>query len=86
MIFKTGIRVIHPVYGKGTVVNVSDEKALGDSSHGWPEVRVGDHIWANGASRYKGRLNVAVKFDGGGPMGFAENSSNDVKDLTSEIA
>ncbi len=26
--------------------------------------------------------NYAVKFDKGGPLGFAENSTNDVKDLT----
>jgi hypothetical protein len=30
----------------------------------------------------KGSLNIAVKFDKGGPMGFAEYASNDVKSLT----
>ena len=26
--------------------------------------------------------NYAIKFDNGGPMGFAENSTNDVENLT----
>lgn len=39
-------------------------------------------IWqSNGASRYTGSLNIYVKFDNGGPQGFADNSTNDVNSL-----
>jgi hypothetical protein len=31
--------------------------------------------------RYAGSVNIYVKFDTGGPEGFAENSTNDIKDL-----
>ena len=29
--------------------------------------------------------NYAIKFDGGGPMGFAEHATNDVKHLTKAV-
>jgi hypothetical protein len=36
----------------------------------------------NGESRYSGSLNMVVKFDAGGPMGWANNASNDVRELS----
>jgi hypothetical protein len=34
--------------------------------------------------RYISNLNVYVKFDQGGPQGFAVNASNDVKELVEQ--
>ena len=65
-----GSRVSHPVFGSGTIVFVARKSEFDNRSYG-----------ENGVSRYDRNLNVGVKFDNGGPMGFAANSSNDVADL-----
>jgi len=41
----------------------------------------GSGVVVNVLEGKSGSLNVAVKFDKGGPMGFAEHASNDVKQL-----
>ncbi len=66
-----GSHVSHPVFGQGTIVFVARKSEFDNRSYG-----------ENGASRYDHNLNVGVKFDNGGPMGFAANSSNDVAQLT----
>lgn len=77
---KVGDRVEHQVYGLGTVVNVEHGKKMGDG--GWPKVYQSSIIrLTNGASRYEGTFNVAVKFDNGGPMGFAKDAVNNVDHL-----
>lgn len=73
---KVGLRVEHPVYGLGTVVHIEHGKKVGDG--GWPRIYQSSITRiTNGASRYEGSFNVSVKFDNGGPMGFAKGASND---------
>ena|SRR5271154_2635855 len=78
---KVGLRVEHPVYGLGTVVGIEHGKKLGDG--GWPKVRQSSIIRiSNGASHYEGNFQVSVKFDNGGPQGFAKGGSHDADLLT----
>lgn len=77
---KIGDRVEHPVFGLGTVLHIEHGKKMGDS--GWPKTYQSSIIrLSNGWSRYEGNFNVAVKFDKGGPQGFAKDSPNDVDHL-----
>jgi len=66
-----GQRVTHPIYGPGTVLvvynEVPNQSTEGEISNAW--------------SRYSGALNLMVKFDNGGPMGWAYNSTNDISEL-----
>lgn len=75
-----GQRVSHPEYGLGTVIAVLQGKQLGDGS--WPAIFQSSIIKAsNGYSRYEGNLNIAVRFDNGGPQGWAYNATNDIEEL-----
>lgn len=77
---KIGQRVKHEVYGEGTIINVFEQKQTGDG--GWPDISQSSIIkQTNGKSRYDGNLNITVKFDNGGPLGWGLNSSNDIKTL-----
>jgi hypothetical protein len=66
-----GQRVTHPVYGPGTVISVS----------GGSNWIVFEEEGSNGWSRYSGALNLGIKFDNGGPMGWAYDSTNDISEL-----
>lgn len=73
---KVGLRVEHPVWGLGYVVGIEHGKKMGDS--GWPKIYQSSIIKvSNGASHYDGNFNVFVKWDNGGPMGFAKGGAND---------
>jgi hypothetical protein len=81
-----GQRVSHPIYGAGTIIAVQ-EKKLGDGKNGWPEAKQSSILpTSNGASNYlhlfPESINISIKFDNGGPIGFATNATNNVKDLT----
>lgn len=77
---KVGQLVNHAVYGKGSVIAVFESKQLGDG--GWPDLSQSSIIkTTNGKSRYDGNLNITVRFDNGGPMGWATNSTNDISEL-----
>ena len=65
-----GSRITHPVFGLGTILSVERKGEFDNRSYG-----------ENGVSHYDRNLNVAVKFDNGGPMGFAAGSSNDANEL-----
>src|SRR5271166_1371841 len=67
---KLGQRLSHEVYGLGTVIHFEDS----------PKVDINSES-KNGVSRYSGSINIAVKFDTGGPLGWAVNSSNNVREL-----
>ena len=72
---KVGDRVRHPIYGAGTVLHIEHGKKLGDS--GWPKIRQSSIIRiSNGLSHYEGTFQVAVKFDNGGPQGFAKGGGS----------
>ena len=70
MDFLVESRVKHPVYGEGVVLSVSNKP----SSVTYPSK-------SNGRTRYKGNLNLGVRFDNGGPQGWASRSSNDPAEL-----
>ena len=75
---KIGDRVNHKLYGMGTVISVEDSVKLGDNKT-WPrESQSSITRSTNGWSRYTGRLNVGIKFDSGGPQGFAFDSTNEI--------
>lgn len=75
---KIGQRVKHPIYGEGTIIAIEDSIRLGDGST-WDKGSQSSIIRVtNGWSRYAGHLNVAVKFDNGGPQGFALDSTNEL--------
>lgn len=83
MKFEIGSAVIHSVYGKGHII----DSGLGT------KITKTTKKFANGRQETEFRRvtdpsaeNYAVKFDKGGPVGFAKNSSNDVKQLTRVVA
>lgn len=78
---KPGQRITHPIYGAGTILAVEDSIKMGDNNNWDRTYQSSICRVSNGQSRYDGNLNVAVKFDNGGPQGFATNASNDVKEL-----
>jgi hypothetical protein len=67
-----GQRVKHEIYGLGTIIAVDE----GQETDG-----VQANITGNGWSRYTGAVNISVKFDIGGPQGWAYHASNNIKDL-----
>jgi hypothetical protein len=78
---RPGLRVKHGVYGLGTIINVEDSVKMGDANN-WPKTYQSSiNPVTNGSSRYTGALNIAVKFDTGGPMGWAGNASNNIEEL-----
>jgi hypothetical protein len=79
--YKPGMRVFHPVYGHGTVIAVENTIKMGDHNN-WDKAYQSSIIRStNGLSRYNGHLNIAVKFDDGGPQGFALDASNEAGNL-----
>lgn len=78
---KQGQRVSHPVHGLGTIVHVENEIKMGDNNTWDKQYQSSITKETNGVSRYTGHLNVAVRFDNGGPQGFAINASNEAKEL-----
>lgn len=78
-----GDRVRHPIFGFGTIIHVAQRSEY--DGRQYPNYNGGSHgqsIPSNGESRYKGTPNLGVKFDNGGPVGFAQDASNNIKDLT----
>ena len=86
-----GSRVQHKVYGLGTVTHVVSEPSRVDRKiNSMTPIQNENlkepgnwHRHSNGRSR-NGRnssLNVAVKFDNGGPVGFALSATHDVRSL-----
>jgi hypothetical protein len=77
-----GSRITHPIYGAGIILAVEDTIKMGDNNN-WDKSRQSSITrTTNGESRYSGSLNMVVKFDAGGPMGWANNASNDVRELS----
>jgi hypothetical protein len=79
-----GLRVEHPIHGLGTVVGIEHGKKLGDG--GWPRTYQSSIIRiSNGASHYEGNFNIFVKWDNGGPMGFAKGGANDADLIKAQV-
>jgi hypothetical protein len=82
--FRPGARILHELYGAGTIIAVEESIKMGDHNS-WDRTSQSSIIRSsNGASRYAGQINVAVKFDKGGPQGFALDASNSVDSLRTE--
>lgn len=78
---KLGQRVTHLVYGPGTIIAVEDAPKMGDNNT-WDRAHQSSIVkTTNGVSKYSGHLNIAVRFDNGGPQGFAINASNEAGEL-----
>jgi hypothetical protein len=77
-----GQRITHPVYGDGTIISIEDSPKVGDNNT-WDRLRQSSIIrMTNGWSRYSGNLNISIKFDRGGPQGFALGSSNGIEGMS----
>lgn len=77
---KIGTRVKHETFGLGTVISIEHGKKLGDG--GWPRLRQSSIVRiSNGDSRYEGIQNLGVKFDTGGPQGWAKDANHNIKEL-----
>jgi hypothetical protein len=74
MKFSAGEKVVHPLYGFGIILGETKEIVKAGVN--------GSHLFVLNPRRSRtGAENYAVKFDKGGPMGWAENSSNDISQL-----
>lgn len=65
-LYRAGIRVVHPEYGYGTIVRREKESPI-------------NPITAD--LRHKKQINIGVKFDKGGPQGWAEDATHDITQL-----